>query len=59
MIPARYGSKRVKQKNLRLINNKPLIHYVIDAAKGSELLTDVYVNNEPYATDYFDIKTKP
>ena len=46
MIPARYGSKRVKQKNLRLINNKPLIHYVIDAAKGSELLTDVYVNTE-------------
>ena len=46
MIPARYGSKRVKQKNLRLINSKPLIHYVIDAAKGSKILTDVYVNTE-------------
>jgi CMP-N-acetylneuraminic acid synthetase len=46
MIPARYGSKRVKQKNLRLLNNKPLIHYVIDASKGSEILTDVYVNTE-------------
>ena len=46
MIPARYGSKRVKHKNLRLVDNEPLIHYVIAAAKESELLTDIYVNTE-------------
>ena len=30
MIPARLNSKRVKKKNLRLINNKPLISYIIE-----------------------------
>ena len=45
-IPARYGSKRVKQKNLRPINGKPLICYIIEAAKKAEMLTEVYVNSE-------------
>ncbi len=45
-IPARLGSQRVKQKNLRPINGKPLISYTIEAAKKSELLTEVYVNTE-------------
>jgi len=46
MIPARAGSKRVKNKNLRLLNGKPLIGYVIEAAKKSQLLTDIYVNSD-------------
>jgi CMP-N-acetylneuraminic acid synthetase len=45
-IPARAGSKRVKNKNLRLLDGKPLIGYVIEAAKNSTLLTDVYVNSD-------------
>lgn len=45
-IPARYGSKRVKQKNLRNINGKPLICYAIEASKKSKKLTDIYVNSE-------------
>ena len=45
-IPARYGSKRIKQKNLRLINGKPLICYAIDAAKKAKTLHEVYVNTE-------------
>jgi CMP-N,N'-diacetyllegionaminic acid synthase len=45
-IPARYGSKRVKQKNLREINGKPLICYAIEAAKKAKTLTEVYVNTE-------------
>ena len=45
-IPARYGSKRVKNKNLKNINGKPLICYAIEAAKKSKKLTDVYVNSE-------------
>ena len=45
-IPARYESKRVKQKNLRLINGKPLICYAIEAAKGAKTLREVYVNTE-------------
>lgn len=46
MIPARLGSTRVKNKNLRLINGIPLIQYVINAAKDSELLDEIYINSE-------------
>jgi len=46
MIPARLGSKRVKKKNLRLINGKPLIAYVIDVVKNCELFDEVYINSE-------------
>ncbi len=46
MIPARMGSTRVKNKNLRLINDKPLIQYIIESASKSKLLNEVYVNSE-------------
>ena len=46
MIPARLGSKRVPNKNLRLLNGQPLISYSIEAAKNSTLLSDIYVNSD-------------
>jgi len=46
MIPARLGSTRVKNKNLRLINRKPLIQFIIDSAKESDYLQDIYINSE-------------
>lgn len=45
-IPARKGSKRVKNKNLRLLNGRPLISYAIEASKGAEMLSDIYVNSD-------------
>lgn len=45
-IPARLGSQRVKSKNLRLLNGKPMIAYAIEAAKEATLLDEVYVNTE-------------
>ena len=45
-IPARLGSKRVKQKNLRLIDGKPMIAYSIEACKNANKISDVYVNTE-------------
>ena len=33
IIPARYKSKQLKNKNIRLINNHPLVAYSIEAAK--------------------------
>lgn len=45
-IPARYGSKRVKNKNLKLLNGKPMISYAIEAAKNAKLVDEVYVNTE-------------
>lgn len=46
MIPARLGSKRVPKKNLRMINKKPLIQYIVDSALQSEYLDDIYINSE-------------
>lgn len=45
-IPARLGSKRVKMKNLRLINEKPMIAYAIEACRDSKRLSEVFVNTE-------------
>ena len=45
-IPARAGSERVKNKNLKLLNGKPLISYAMEAAKSATLLTDIYVNSD-------------
>ena len=45
-IPARLGSKRVKMKNLRLLNGKPMIAYAIEACKAAKLVSDIYVNTE-------------
>ena len=46
MIPAKYNSERLKNKNLALIDNKPLIYYVINAAKKSKLFDKVIINSD-------------
>lgn len=46
MSPARLGSKRVKNKNLRLLDGKPLVAHVVSAAKGAEVFSDIYINSE-------------
>jgi len=46
IIPARCGSKRVKNKNIRLLNNKPLIEYTISAAGKSKKLNRVIVSTD-------------
>ncbi len=46
MIPARLGSTRVINKNLRILDQKPLVQHIIDAAKDASLLDDIYLNSE-------------
>lgn len=47
IIPARSGSKRIKNKNLKKIDNKPLIHYTLKYA----LNNDKYIDNFFLSTD--------
>lgn len=51
IIPARSGSKGLKDKNIKLLNGKPLIAYTIEAAKKSELFDEIFVStdSEKYA----------
>jgi len=46
VIPARGGSKRLKQKNILELDGKPLISWTIEAAKSSKYLTNVVVSSD-------------
>lgn len=46
VIPARGGSKGVKDKNIAEIGGSPLIKYTIDAAKKSNMLTHCIVSTD-------------
>jgi len=46
IIPARGGSKSVLKKNIRKLAGKPLLFYVLSAAKKSRLLTDLVVSSD-------------
>ncbi|MCB0847293.1 MAG: acylneuraminate cytidylyltransferase family protein [Bacteroidetes bacterium] len=46
IIPARGGSKGVIKKNIKLLGNKPLIGYTIDAARESQKLTRTIVSTD-------------
>ena len=46
MIPARYGSQRLRLKNLALIDSRPLISYAISAAVDSRCFDKVVVNSD-------------
>ena len=46
MIPARLGSRRLKQKNLFSFRGKPLIAHAIEKCLKVELFDEVWVNSE-------------
>lgn len=46
LIPARKNSKRVINKNMKIINGYPLIYWTIKSAKESELLDDIYISTD-------------
>jgi CMP-N,N'-diacetyllegionaminic acid synthase len=51
IIPARSGSKGLKDKNIKQLNGKPLLVYTIEAAKESGLFDEIMVStdSEKYA----------
>ena len=46
MIPARLGSKRIKHKNLRMLDGKPLVSHVLEKCKDSGVFCAIYINSE-------------
>lgn len=46
VIPARGGSKRLKNKNILPLNGKPLISYTIEAALDSKMFDSVVVSTD-------------
>ncbi len=46
IVPARAGSKGIKNKNISLIDGKPLICYTLEAALGSKHIKDIIVSTD-------------
>jgi CMP-N-acetylneuraminic acid synthetase len=46
VVPARGGSKGIKRKNLRFLNGKPLLFYVLQTLKTCELIEDIIVTTD-------------
>ena len=44
VIPAKNGSLRLKNKNIKILNKKPMIYWSIKYAKKSKLLDKIYVS---------------
>lgn len=49
IIPARGGSKGIPGKNLKQINGRSLLQRAVEAARGSQLVTQVYVTSDDEA----------
>lgn len=56
IIPARSGSKGLPDKNIKCINNKPLIAYSIEAAMKSKLFIEIMVSTD--SIEYADLAMK-
>ena len=46
IIPARKGSKRIKNKNIKIFNGKPMIYWTIKAAQKSKIFKKIYVDTD-------------
>ena len=46
IIPARCGSKRIKNKNIKIFDGKPIIYYPLKVAKNSMLFNKIHVSTE-------------
>jgi len=46
IIPARAGSKRIKNKNIRMLAGKPLVQWTFDAVMASKYVDAIYVTTD-------------
>lgn len=56
IITARSGSKGIKDKNIKLLNGKPLMAYTIEAAIKSKMFDEIMVSTD--SIEYADIAKK-
>lgn len=56
IIPARSGSKGLKDKNIKLLNGKPMIAYTIEAAIKSEQFDKIVVSTD--SPEYAEVARK-
>ena len=53
VIPARKGSKGLVNKNIFMVNGRPLIDYTIQAAKNSNYIDEIFITtDDSFILDY-------
>ena len=58
IIPARKGSKGIKNKNLKKVKGKPLVQYSIDTAKKIQNLVDICISTDSLKIKKIILKNK-
>ncbi len=58
IILARKGSKRLKSKNYKKLNGKPLIYWTIKFARSSKIFEDIIVSTDSNLIKNFSLKQK-
>ena len=58
IIPARSGSKRIKNKNIKYFFGKPIISHVIEKLKKSKLFSKIYISTDCNITENIAKKHK-
>ena len=46
IIPARAGSKRIKNKNIKNFYGKPIIHYSIENSLDSKIFNEIHISTD-------------
>ena len=46
IIPARGGSKRIKNKNIKKFKGKPIIYYALEAILKSKLFDIIHISTD-------------
>jgi len=59
VVPARKGSKRIKNKNVLNFYGKPIIEYGLDIAYKSKLFTTIHIStNDPKINSKYNLNKK-
>ena len=56
IIPARKNSQRIKNKNIKIFNGKPIIFWSIKTALKSKLFKDIFVSTDSKKIAKYAIK---
>ena len=46
IVPARSGSKRIKDKNIKIINNEPMLVHSLKIAKKTKLFNKIHLSTD-------------
>ena len=46
IVPARIGSKRIKEKNIKLFHGKPIIIWTLETIKKSKIFDKIFISTE-------------